>query len=69
MYPSCNIYQEDCICKDDYISETERSIRRRWDEYNNPTHDSKLLQHLENNLNHTFHWFILVEASSNKRTK
>ena len=37
-------------------------------EYNNPTHDSKLAQHQKINLNHSAIWFIVADASNNKRT-
>lgn len=47
MCPSCNIYQGDFICEDDYIGETKQSTRTRCDDYNNPMDDSEPQQHLE----------------------
>ena len=36
---SFKTYWGDCICKDGYIDETERSIITRWGELDNPTQD------------------------------
>ena len=30
MYPSCNIDQDNWICKDEYIVETQRNEEKRW---------------------------------------
>ena len=38
-------------------------------EHNNPKHNSEPVQHLKNNLNHSFYWFIVVNASKSKRTR
>ena len=36
------IYQGDCICRDEYIGKIEElNIMIRWDEHNNPKHDSE----------------------------
>ena len=41
MYPSFKLFQEDSICKDHYIGETERNEIIRWGEHNNPVHASE----------------------------
>lgn len=66
MYPSCKICQGNCICKNDYIGDTERISITRWNDHNDPTHDYEAEQHLYNNLNHSFNWLIVASASSNK---
>ena len=33
-----------------------------WSESNNPAHDSKPVQALKNNLNHSFTWFSFVDG-------
>lgn len=38
-------------------------------EHNNPKHNSEPVQHLKNNLNHSFYWFIVVNVSKSKRTR
>ena len=68
MYRSCKIYQVDCICNDDYIGEIGRNVITHWGEHNNPTLDLEPVKHLTNNLNHSFYWFIVANASSSKRT-
>ena len=40
IYPYGKIYQGDCVCKNDYIGETERNLITRWGECNNPAHDT-----------------------------
>ena len=61
MYPSCKIYQGECICKDDYIDETKCNVRTRW-----VKHHNIITQHVKNNLNYSFDWFIVADASRNK---
>ena len=55
--------------KDDYIVEAECYVVTRWGEQNNPTHDSELVHHLKDHLSHSFNWFIIANASSNKWTR
>lgn len=62
MYPSCKIYQGDCSCKDDYISEMERNVVIQHQ-------DSESAHHLKNHLNHGFNCSIIAYVSSNKRTR
>ena len=54
VYPPCQIYQGDYMCKNDYIGGTERKVVTRWDEHDNPTQDSEAVHHLKNHLNHSF---------------
>ena len=53
------------ICNEDYIFETEYNEIARWSKHNNLKHDSKLAQHLKNDSNRSFNWFVVANASSN----
>ena len=69
LLQSCKIYQGDYIFKDDYIGETEHNVVTRWDEHNNPMHDSEPAHHVKNDLNHSFNSLIISDTSTNKRIR
>ena len=54
---SCIIYTGICSCRPDYIRETVRNARLRWNEKN-----SECAKHLNENDNHDFKWSILSLA-------
>ena len=61
---SCIIYREICLCGADFIGETVRNARLRWNEQENGTDkNSKCAKHLNENDNHEFKWSILSLAS------
>ena len=62
-YYSCIIYRRICSCGADYIGETVRNARLRWNEHENGTDkNSECAKHLNENDNHEFKWSILSLA-------
>ena len=59
------IYHGICSCNADYYGETDRNSTIRWNEHNNPLHNSNAAKHLKDNLTHKFKWSITRRASSN----
>ena len=60
---SCIIYRGICSCGADYIGETVRNARLRWNEHENGTDkNSECAKHLNENYNHEFKWSILSLA-------
>ena len=55
-YKSRIIYKRTCSCGSPYIVETKCNAEVRWNEHNNPTKNSSLSKHLQNNINHCFTW-------------
>ena len=57
---SCIIYRGICWCEADYVGETLRNARLRWDEHENGTDkNSESSKHLNENDNHDLKWSIL----------
>ena len=60
---SCIIYRGICSYGADYIEETVRNARLRWNEHENGTDkNSECAKHLNENDNHEFKWSILSLA-------
>ena len=64
MLPSCKTFKGNCIYKNGFIGETEHGLITILGKHNNPTHDSEPAQHLKNNHNNSFNWFVVDNASS-----
>ena len=58
MFPSCKIYQGNCIYEDDYISKMERNKVAHLSE-SNAMHDRESAHHLKNHQYHSFNWVIV----------
>ena len=60
---SCVIYRGICICGADYIGQTMRNARLRWNEHENGTvKNSECAKHLNENDDHEFKWSIFFLA-------
>ena len=60
---SCCIYKGVCSCGADYIGETIRNARVRWNEHDSGTDKkSECAKHLKENFSHEFQWYILSSA-------
>ena len=63
VHVSCCIYRGVCTCGADYIGETVRNARLRWDEHDNGTDKkSECAKHLKDNYTHEFEWSVLSLA-------
>ena len=63
---SCVIYKDVCSCGADYIDETIRNFKIRWNEHENGIDkNSECFKHLQEHLSHGFHWSVLSIAPSN----
>ena len=61
------IYRDKCSCGEEYIGETERNVKKRWSEHNNPTEKTEPAIHLSNNIGFLFAWEILMPAPKDKQ--
>ena len=46
-----------------YIGKSKLNTGTRWGEHNNPTHNSEPAKHLDKNIQHSYYWVLLVNAS------
>ncbi len=68
-YPACKIYEGVCSCKENYIGETKRNVKTRWNEHENPTKDSEPAKHLNQFPNHKFYWKVIMGAPENRQKR
>ena len=63
---SCVIYKDICSCGPNYIGETMRSVKRRWNKHESGTDEnSECHKHLQEHLSHGFQWSVLSIAPRN----
>ena len=65
MHPACKIYKGVCSSGKSYIGDTVRNVEVRWGELNNSTKLSNSSKHIEDNVDHTFHWLVLARSPTN----
>ena len=63
------IYEGTCSCKRQYIGETDRNHATRWNEHNNPTHNSDPAKHINDNIDHSYQWKILRKTNYKARKR
>ena len=62
----CVIYKAVCSCGADYIGQTRRNVKIRWNEHESGTDkNSKCFKHLQEHLSHSFRWSVLSIAPRN----
>ena len=66
---SLQIYEGVCSCGDNYIGETERNVVTRWEEHENPGHNSEPAKHLKANPTHTFSWRCIIKAPKGSKER
>ena len=44
------------------MGKTVRNVEVRWDEHSNPTKVTNPSKHVRDNVDHTFHWSVLMRA-------
>ena len=66
---SCVIYRGDCSCDQNYIGETDRNAKIRWNEHKYKSSKSEPAKHLKENLTHKFTWTIISKAPENFRKR
>ena len=60
---SCVIYKSVCSCVADYIGETIRNVKMRWNEHESGTDkNSECFKHLQEHFSHGVHWSIISIA-------
>ena len=65
---SCVIYRGDCSCNQNYIGETVRSAKVRWNEHEDmKSSKSEPAKHLKENPTHKFTWAIISKAPESFR--
>ena len=63
---SCAIYKGVCSCSADYIGETIRNVKIRWNEHESGIDkNSECFKLLQEHLSHGFHWSLLSIAPRN----
>ena len=63
---SCVIYKGVCSCCTDYIGETIRNVKIRWNEHESGIDkNSEYFKHLQEHLSHSFQWSVLSIAPKN----
>ena len=62
VHKSCIIYDGICSCGQEYIGETKRIAKIRFDEHDNPLKNSEPSKHLRKFPNHAFRWNIITSA-------
>lgn len=64
---ACVIYQGTCDNNQDiqYIGETKLISVIRWNQHDDPKHDSNPAKYLKNNPTHAFSWKVLCKSSTN----
>ena len=60
------IYGGLCLCKENYIGETDRNSSVRWKEHEDIKKTSEPAKHLKACQTHKFEWSIICKASANK---
>ena len=65
--PLCKIYDEICLCKENYSGETKRNVVTRWNEHENPNKDSEPAKHLFQHPDHDFQWKVLMPGPVNNQ--
>ena len=63
---TCEIYEGICSCGETYIGETKRNVKIRWMEHNTPSDKSNPAKHLRDNIDHSFTWIVICNASNRK---
>ena len=64
---SCVIYWGDCSCDQNYIGETVRNAKIRWNEHEYKNSKSEPAKPLKENPTHKFTWTIISKAPENVR--
>ena len=59
---SCVIYRGDCSCNQNYIGETVRNAKIRWNEHEDKNSKSEPAKHLKENPTHKLTWTIISKA-------
>ena len=63
---SCVIYKGVCYCGADYIGETIRNVKVRWNEHERGIDKNlECFKYLQEHLSHGFHWSVLSIAPRN----
>ena len=63
---NCVIYKGVCSCGEDYIEETIRNVKIRWNEHESGIDkNSECFKHLQEHLSHGFQWSVLSIAPRN----
>ena len=65
----CAICEGVCTCKENYVGETKRNVKIRWEGYLNINKISEPSRHLKNNPTHALTWKALMTAPVNDRGK
>ena len=65
MDPDFKIYKGFCSCGESYTGEIVTNVKVHLDEHNNPTKVSNPSKHINDNVDHTFHWSVLAKGPSN----
>ena len=68
-HPACAIYERIYTCKENYIGETKRNVKIRWEEHSGINKTSEPSRHLKSNPTHAFTWKVLVVAPINDRVR
>ena len=66
---SCVIYRGDCSCDQNYIGETVRNAKIRWNEHEYQNSKSEPAKHLKENPTHKFTWTAISKAPENFRKR
>ena len=64
-HPVCAIYEGVCTRKENYIGETKRNVKIRWEEHSDINKISEPSRHLKSNLTHAFTSKVLMTAPIN----
>ena len=67
LHPACKIYEGICSSSGNYIGETKRNVKTRWNEQENPNKDSEPAKHLRKFPGHKFDWKILHTVPTNAK--
>ena len=65
MDPDFKIYKGFCSCGESYTGEIVTNVKVHLDEHNNPTKVSNPSKHINDNVDHTFHWSVLAKGPRN----
>ena len=66
-HPACKIYEGNCSCSANYISETKRNVKTWWNKHENSNKDSEPAKHLRDFPDQEFDWKILLTAPTNAK--
>ena len=56
-----------CACKENYIGETKRNVKIRWEEHSDINKISQPSRHIKSNPTHVFTWKVLMTVPINDR--